>query len=1265
MEVTIAAIMWNSYIPLFVQAAKKHNITLYIHATRELEEKPEIISTALAEMKAADIIFLYRTGSLFWDEIEDQIRTLGQKKPIVSVGYESSYWLLSNVASGVVMKAYTYIMLNGARNCENLLLYLCNELLHLPYDPLPPEQIPWEGIYHPGAATYFTTISDYLSWYSRKEQPWVGILLSRTAWITGNHAIEDRIIRDLEEEGLNVIPVFSYAVRDLDLGTRGMAQIIRDIFLSKEAPRLRALIKLTSFFIGSEKSGESGSDTILNTGRSIVKELGVPVFQPIISYYRNLSDWEAGIDLTDDIGWSVSMPEFEGVIEPILVGAQEGYGEESGSRRPIPERCKKLASRVANWVRLAEKPVSERKVAFVLLSSPCAGVEATIGSAAHLDALASMAHILSAMHDAGYSVTVPESGEEIIREFLDKKAISEFRWTTAADIVRLGGCIDRIGPDEYNAYFATLPKRTQREVTEVWGESPGTAMVHEGTILITGLMYGNALLCIQPKRGCAGARCDGEVCKILHDPLVPPTHQYLATYHYLQSSFGADILVHVGTHGNLEFLPGKGVGLSSHCYPDITIGSIPHLYIYNADNPPEGTIAKRRSYACLIDHLQTVMTAGELYDELLDLDQLIHEYETAQYDRARAHALQHEIIAAVHAAHLENEVAISHDTPIEDVIPHLHETLTRIRQTRIPAGMHIFGTLPEGERRTAFIYAILAYESGEGSLRDYIATQMGLSLPDLLDHRDGFHQKYQRSHGALLADIEEKALAMVQDILDRADTGTTNDPLYHPPDPVFDHLAERIGDLSGRLTESDEIRSLLHGFGGHYITPGPSGLITRGRDDVLPTGRNFYSLDPHRLPTHAAYTVGQQLAHALLAKYVGDHGSLPESVGFYWMANDVMWTDGEGLAQMFALVGVQPVWHSNGRVKGIEVIPLETLGRPRIDVLAKSSGIIRDNFSNLFDLLDNAIQTVASLDEPDALNFVRKHVQESMREENTFRDATIRIFSSRPGTYSAGVNLAVFASAWKEEEDLADIFLAYNGFGYGQNLAGSEVHSLFADRLSEVDVTFNKMPSDEYDLFGCCCYFSNQGGMTAAARRLTGKEIKAYFGDTREADHAEVRDLADEIRRVVRGKILNPKWIDGLKEHGYAGAADISKRIGRVYGWEATTREVDDWIFDEIAETFVNNPEMKEFFEEKNPYALEEISRRLLEAHTRGLWQADPDVLQRLQESYLEVESWMEDQDHEGEFQGGTIDLVGYQDIEQWDESMLKYLNQIKKRDRD
>ncbi|WP_448384395.1 cobaltochelatase subunit CobN [Desulfosoma sp.] len=478
-------------------------------------------------------------------------------------------------------------------------------------------------------------------------------------------------------------------------------------------------------------------------------------------------------------------------------------------------------------------------------------------------------------------------------------------------------------------------------------------------------------------------------------------------------------------------------------------------------------------------------------------------------------------------------------------------------------------------------------------------------------------------------------------------------------EPTWQQIRRRILEINDRIEASRETDALLHGLSGGYIPAGPSGLITRGRDDILPTGRNFYSLDPHRVPTKAAWEVGQKLAEALLDKHLREEDRYPENVAIFWMCSDIMWADGEGLAQMLSLLGVRPVWLSNGRVKGFEILPLEELGRPRVDVTVRVSGITRDNFPNCIELLDEAVQAVAGLEEPEEMNFVRKHALEVARSNGgDMREATLRIFCSMPGTYQAGTQLAVYASAWKEEKDLAEVFLYWNGYAYGKGIWGKKRHRQFGSILKSVDVTYNKVVSDEYDLFGCCCYFGTHGGMTAAARHLSGREVKTYYGDTREGQHVEVRDLADEIRRIVRTKLLNPRWIEGMKRHGYKGAGDISKRVGRVYGWEATTREVDDWIFDDIARTFLMDEENKKFFEEHNPWALEEIGRRLLEASERGLWTPADDVREQLKEIYLEIESWLEERmgDARGEFQGGSIDVVTKEEVAFWKRKMEEVL---------
>jgi len=1323
----ITAIMWNSYVRMLEQASGKLGFELSAYSTSTLEGNPEKLDDVLRSCERSDVILLYHTSNLFWEELEQRLECIKGTVPIVCLGYDPSHWVFSTVDPGIVANCYNYITYNGEENLVNLLRYLGKEVVGLDLTAAPPAQVPWEGLYHPDAPGQFPDITEYLDW-QRSTMPakpaktavstkpailskptkegTVGILFSRISWVNRTLEIEDALIREFESRNLRVIPVFSYSVRDDELGTKGMDEVIREYFTVDGEPVVDAVVKLSPFFLVSDKKTIQDASNA-GYGVKLLMDLDVPIFQPIISYYTTREQWEETNGLSNDIGWGVALPEFEGVIEPIIIAAGEAR-DNFIERRPIAERCIKLVSRVEKWITLRNKPVSERRVAFILLNNPCAGVEATVGGGAHLDSLESVARILNRMHDAGYQVEAPANGKELIDTIMKRKAISEFRWTSVGEIVKNGGALDLVSEEEYGKFFNTLSPKVQDQMIKAWGNPPGeandgvpAAMLYEGKIVITGVSYGNAVVCVQPKRGCAGTRCDGQVCRILHDPEVPPTHQYLATYRYLENTYGADVLVHVGTHGNLEFLPGKGVGLSGDCYPDIAIGTIPHLYIYNADNPPEGAIAKRRGLATIVDHMQTVLTGGGLYDELDELDRMLGEYEQTKHDPGRAHALEHLIMDEIESTNLSAEIKIG-DIAIDggddgdskengmqfsEIVTRAHEALSKIRNTQIQSGMHIFGHLPEGEDRVDFINSILRYDERDSkvSIRRLSAGLLGLDFDELISNQ-GRVTEDGRPYGALLEEIDHLSRDIIRACLDNSEADIpalvqekmenrlTSTAQGQDKDPGQDlgkdkgkrkdtglvEIIERIADLNIRIDASKEIEALLHGFEGGYIPAGPSGLITRGRDDVLPTGRNFYTLDPKRVPTRAAWRVGQQLSRALIDKYMDEEGRIPENVAFYWMASDIMWSDGEGMAQIMNLLGVEPIWQGNGRVNGFTVIPLEELGRPRIDVTIRVSGITRDNFPNCIEYIDEAIQAVASLDETVEQNYPRKHSLVRVEEGSDWRDATLRVFSCKPGTYGSGVNLAVYASAWKEEKDLAEVFLYWNGYAYGKDMNGKEAHQHLANSLKTVDATFNKVVSDEYDLCGCCCYFGTHGGLSAAARHLSGNEVKTYYGDTREPGHVEVRDLADEIRRIARTKLLNPKWIEGMKKHGYKGAGDISKRVGRVYGWEASTQEVDDWVFDDITKTFVLDEEMRQFFEENNPYALEEIARRLLEAESRGLWDADPEVLDALRNTYLEIEGWMEDLAGDGEFQGGSVDIMGIEDVPDWNEKMKEIRKKIK-----
>ena len=1260
--------MWGSYTHLLKKAATDLNIELKVYPLGILDEEDTYLPYILDAIRAADVVLLYQTSDTMWDKINKEIQILEKSLPIISLGPDPSYWIHSSVRPEIVATCQTYLINSGDENIKNLLWYIKKEIFHEDIPVSPPIEMPWEGIYHPDAPRTFSRLEDYLSWYpvTTVQSPWVGILFSRNSWVSGNLDIENKLIRQLENEKIYVIPVFSYGIPNDQRGVKGTSRCIDDFFTMNNKPHVDAIIKMVPALVSTIPAGNTHEDSPTSYGIEQLSRLNVPVFQPIVSSHKTVEQWRESPGLDMDIAWTVAMPEFEGVIEPIYIGASYATLNGDKVREPVDDRCQKIVERVKKWIALKKIPVQDRRVSFILNNNPCMNAEANVGAAAHFDSLESLARILQKMKEAGYTVAPPASGKELIETILKRKAISEFRWTTTQEIITQGGALMQMDMDMYRPCFSSLPPSAQEKVTKTWGEPPGVGMVDHGKILITGLRLGNATIHVQPKRGCYGARCDGQVCKILHDPACPPPHQYLATYYWIDRVFGADVIVNVGSHGNMEFLPGKSVGLSEECFPDIAIGRLPCLYIYNADNPAEGTIAKRRSYATLVDHMQTVITQGGLFDELETLDNLLSQYEMAKQDPARAHTLGHLIKDTVLAADLDKDMHLNDEDPLEVIVAKAHESLSRIRNTQIPSGMHILGERPDNEKRIEFINSIVRFDSGDGSLRRVIARILGFDFSEILTRQGAYCKEREISYGALLEQIDAIAIEFIRTTLEQKSFNYTaffSGSVTPEVSEALDNIRMRIVDLDRRIEQSDEIGSLLHGAEGGYIPAGPSGLITRGNDAVLPTGRNFYTLDPYRVPTRAAWLVGNRLAEALVKRYYAENGTFPESIAFYWTSSDLISAQGELYAEMLTLLGVEPVWLQNEKVKSFTVIPLEKLRRPRIDITVRTSGILCDNFSNCYELLDDAVQAVAALDEPEDWNYVRKHTRKTMVEAGTdFRDSTLRIFSTQRGTYLSGVNLAVLASAWKNERDLADIFVAWNGFAYGKGITGKKAHEQFSLNLSTVSATFGKVQSDEYDLLSCCCGFGTLGGMTAAVRHYSGNRIKSYYGDTREPAHLEVRELADEIRRVVRTKLLSPKWIEGMKEHGYKGAADIMKRVTHVYGWEATTQEVDDWIFDDIADTFVNNDEMRSFFKDNNPYALEEIARRLLEAKQRGLWDADEETLEKLKDNYLEIESWLEDSVGDGEFQGGNVDIFTREDVPAWNESLEGLMAKIQEK---
>ena len=1273
MKKILAILFHYNYATLYkLKSELKEIVDLRVYSAKLLSEGKQNINKLYSDMEECDLFLLNRTSSdSIWGEIESTINDRDVEK--IYIGEELTSYTKEKDQLEKSIKCNAYLTCNGKLNLENMIKYILSSCFGESHKYDEAKELPWDAIFHPDYNGYFTDLDEYFKFKKRGNKGTIGILAARSYWINDDIEVEKALIKSIEDKGYNVIPVYTYYNRDKEKGEIGHADAVKNYFFDKEGNAVvDSVIKLISFgIIEGNYNYNSQEKTLLN-------KLNCQIFKPIVSSNITYEEWIKDTEgAVKDIQWNVALPEMEGDIEPIFIGTVEKNGEEE-VRTPILERCERVVNRAINYIKLRKKENKDKKVVFILNNSPCASIEANVGSASKLDTLQSVVNILNEMKKQGYVVeNIPKDGQALSEEILGKKAISEFRWTTVNEIVEKGGALDLITKEEYLEWFNEIDKSCQDAMIHDWGNPPGEkrfdappSMIYDGKIIISGLRFGNILVCVQPKRGCSGPRCDGKVCSILHNPAVAPTHQYVATYKYFENKFKADVLVHMGTHGNLEFLPGKAVGLSSTCYPDICIGNMPYINVYSSDNPPEATIAKRRGYATLVDHLQAVATEGETYDGLAELQDLINQYEEMRFkDNGQKHILQHYIGEAIKNAKLDKRINISNiHEDIDKIINICSRTIALIETTTIDDGQHIIGEIPTGERLLDFLNGIVRYEGiGEISLRRMIAELLGLDFHYLLENKEEYNRTFSKLNSSIIVDLDKISKKVIDLLLKReslsahreiyGDYKIVNEILFEAIEIKF---MEKLIDLRKRLQESDELTAVINALNGDFIAPGPAGGLGRGKDDILPTGRNLYTLDPTTLPTKPAYEIGKRLAGKVIEKHLEEEGGYPENFAMYLMANDFMWADGEGMAQLMNLIGVRPIWSSGGVVKGFEIISLEELGRPRIDVTIKISGIVRDTFLCRVELLDEAIRAVSELDEPLDMNFVRKHTLSAIEknEDMDFEKASRRIFGSKAGTYFSAVTGLIYSSAWRKKDDIADVFMYYNGYNYGKGKYGERSLEEFKSSLSTVDITYNKIVSDAHDLLGCCTYFSTHGGMTAAAKKVSNKEVKSYYGDTREVTTVEVRNLSDEIERVVKGKLLNPKWIEGQKRHGYRGASDISQIVGRVYGWDATTDEVDDRLFDGITETFVFDDANREFFKENNPWALEEIERRLIEAYERELWETDDETIENLKEYYLETEGWIEENigDMGGDYQGGSIDIVDFAEAD----FIKKNLNSIK-----
>ncbi|MCP8306506.1 MAG: cobaltochelatase subunit CobN [archaeon] len=1149
-------------------------------------------------------------------------------------GRDKELMRLSTVDQDDYRNILRYLNYGGTKNFENLLLYLTNRFTGANYEVSAPERPPWEGIYHPDFE-YLPTIDEYLEKKYVSGRLTVGLLFHQSYWLAGNTSFIDSLIKEIERQGANVIPVFLHGAKDADLGTKGLEWIVENYFMKGEKPLIDVIVSTQAFSLSICLPSSETVDGFL-------KKLGIPIIKAILTC-NTLEEWRdspQGLNPID-IHSSIAMPEFDGILITVPVAAMKFSeidpltGTKVVKFEPIPERVGKLVRLSLNWAKLRRIPNKEKKVAIIFHNYPPRND--TIGCAFGLDSPVSVWNILRDLREAGYRLDyLPENGQKLIEDII-KRVTNDRRWASSKELAER--TVAKITREQYLEWFQELPLEVRDKMEKNWGKPPGRLFSYKGELLVPGLINGSVFIGLQPPRGFLD-----DPAAIYHSPDHPFPHHYYGYYRWIRDVFKANVIMHIGKHGTLEWLPGKSVGLSASCFPDIAISDLPNIYPYIINNIGEGTQAKRRSYCCIIDHLVPVMHNADAYGEMAELEVLLNEYYHAKTsDQGKLPYLQKLIWEKVCQAKLDHDLELSEETvfsDFDDFLEKLHDYLHDLTDTQIRDGLHILGEPPTDSRLEEFLVALTRLSNGDvPSLRQSIAEMKGYNYDDLIANRGKLNPD-GKTNGDLITELNNLSLELVErfhskGFKEQSIDAVLRDVLGGKSPNVRRCLAYIASFLIPALaTTTNELIHTLSACEGIYIPPGPAGSPTRGMADILPTGRNFYSIDPRNIPSPAAWQVGVALGDALLKRYLKDEGKYPESIGTIIWATDTMKTKGDDIAEIFYLMGVKPVWEeTSGRVIGVEVIPLEKLKRPRIDVTLRISGLFRDAFPVVVNLIEEAVEMVVNLKEAPEENYLAKHVATETKErvaqgadvEQAKAEACYRIFGDRPGAYGSGVSTVIDSKNWKDQKDLSSVYVTWGSYAYGRKNYGIYVSEQFKLRLSKIDLTVKNVDTREYDILDGDDWYACHGGMDVAVKTFKGKSPRSYYGDSSDPYRVKVRSTAEEVKHVFRARLLNPKWIEGVKRHGYKGAGDLSRTVDYVFGWDATDDIVEDWMYEELAQKYAMDGEMQEWLKDVNPYALQNIVERLLEAIERGMWQATEEMKKKLQELYLSIEGMLEE----------------------------------------
>ncbi|MFC8533351.1 cobaltochelatase subunit CobN [Streptomyces sp. NPDC057249] len=1178
-----------------------------------------------ALLDGTDLVVVRLLGGVrAWQDGLDQLLATG--RPVVVLTGEQApdaqLMAASTVPIGIAAEAHAYLAHGGPANLDQLARFLSDTVLLTGHGFEPPAAAPsWGPLERTPRA-------------AGDGAPTVAVLYYRAHHMSGNTAFIETLCRAVEAEGAKALPLYVASLRTPEPGLvetlRGADAIVTTVLAAGGTRPAEASAG------GDDESWDAGALTALD----------VPILQALC-LTGSRTDWEDNDEGVSplDAASQIAVPEFDGRLITVPFSFKEIDEDGLPAYVADDERAARVAGIAVRHARLRHIPNAEKRVALVLSAYPTK--HSRIGNAVGLDTPASAVALLRRLREEGYDFGTDEvpglasgDGDELIYALIEAGGHDQ-AWLTEEQLARNPV---RIPAADYRRWYATLPAELREAVEEHWGPPPGEMFVDrsrnpEGDIVLAALRRGNLLILIQPPRGF------GEnPIAIYHDPDLPPSHHYLAAYRWIaaradDNGFGADAMIHLGKHGNLEWLPGKNAGLSATCGPDAALGDLPLIYPFLVNDPGEGTQAKRRAHATLVDHLVPPMARADSYGDIARLEQLLDEHaQIAAMDPAKLPAVRAQIWTLIQAAKLDHDLGVEdrpEDEGFDDFIMHLDGWLCEIKDVQIRDGLHVLGAAPTGAARVNLILAILRARQIWGGTTSLPGLREALGLDESAATRTDADA------------VEERARALVQAMEDAgwepsavaavAQSAPGSSARGHAPDPaaqspqgldsvaaILDFAAEEVAPRLARTT--DELDHCVHALNGRFVPAGPSGSPLRGLVNVLPTGRNFYSVDPKAVPSRLAWETGQALADSLLERYRTDNGDWPESVGLSLWGTSAMRTAGDDVAEAFALLGIRPVWDdASRRVTGLEPIPAEELGRPRIDVTLRISGFFRDAFPHTIGLLDDAVRLAASLDEPAELNHVRAHSQADLAEHGDERRATTRIFGSRPGTYGAGLLQLIDSRDWRTDADLAEVYTTWGGYAYGRDLDGCPAREEMETAYKRIAVAAKNTDTREHDIADSDDYFQYHGGMVATVRALKGTAPEAYIGDSTRPETVRTRTLTEETSRVFRARVVNPKWIEAMRRHGYKGAFELAATVDYLFGYDATTGVVADWMYDKLTETYVLDPANRAFFEQANPWALHGIAERLLEAESRGMWaKPDPAVLEALRQVFLETEGNLE-----------------------------------------